>query len=99
MRYHQSLDLCGRATGAASRKRPFPAASEREVARLRSSDQFKVVVNHEEQYSLVASDRPIPKGWTAVGTTGTETQCLKYIEEVWTDSRPPDWRTRVLRRI
>lgn len=66
---------------------------------MRTSDQFKVVVNHEEQYSLLTADQAVPEGWRMVGRTGTKTQCLDYIEEVWTDSRPADWQTRVLRRI
>lgn len=66
---------------------------------MRTSDEFKVVVNHEEQYSMLAADREVPTGWRMVGTTGTKTRCLDYIEEVRTDSRPADRQTRALRRI
>ncbi|MDH3404607.1 MAG: MbtH family protein [Acidobacteriota bacterium] len=50
--------------------------------------RFKVVINHEEQYSIWPLDRENPRGWKDVGKSGTEQQCLDYIEEVWTDMRP-----------
>lgn len=49
---------------------------------------FRVVVNHEEQYSIWPSDKEMPLGWTQSGPTGTKAQCLAYLEEVWTDMRP-----------
>ncbi len=53
---------------------------------------YAVVINHEEQYSIWPEDREIPKGWKAVGKTGTKQECLDYIEEVWTDMRPASLR-------
>ena len=49
---------------------------------------YKVVVNHEEQYSIWAADRENPLGWRDVGKSGPKAECLAYIEEVWTDMRP-----------
>ncbi len=49
---------------------------------------YKVVVNHEEQYSIWLADKPIPLGWTQVGKPGSKAECLVYVEEVWTDMRP-----------
>jgi MbtH protein len=49
---------------------------------------YKVVVNHEEQYSIWAADREIPLGWNDVGKSGLKPECLAYIKEVWTDMRP-----------
>ena len=49
---------------------------------------YKVVVNHEEQYSIWPADRELPPGWNDAGKTGTKAECLAYIEEVWTDMRP-----------
>lgn len=49
---------------------------------------YKVVVNHEEQYSIWPADREIPFGWREVGKTGLKADCLAYIKEVWTDMRP-----------
>jgi MbtH protein len=49
---------------------------------------YKVVVNHEEQYSIWPADRENALGWNDTGQNGTKAQCLAYIEEVWTDMRP-----------
>jgi MbtH protein len=49
---------------------------------------YKVVVNHEEQYSLWPADRELPLGWKEVGQQGLKATCLAYIKEVWTDMRP-----------
>ena len=49
---------------------------------------YKVVVNHEEQYSLWPADRENPAGWRDAGMQGTKTECLAYVKEVWTDMRP-----------
>jgi MbtH protein len=56
---------------------------------------YSVVVNHEEQYSIWPADREVPLGWRAVGKTGTKTECLAYIEEVWTDMRPLSLRRKL----
>lgn len=53
-----------------------------------NSDRFTVVRNHEEQYSIWPDGRELPSGWRAAGKTGTEQECLDYIDEVWTDMRP-----------
>jgi MbtH protein len=50
--------------------------------------QYKVVINHEEQYSIWPLDKPNPLGWSDVGKSGTKDQCLDHIEQVWTDMRP-----------
>jgi MbtH protein len=51
-------------------------------------DQYVVVINHEEQYSIWPSYKELPLGWSAVGKAGTKEECLEYIREVWTDMRP-----------
>jgi len=50
--------------------------------------QYKVVVNHEEQYSIWPAERDNPPGWRDAGKTGDKDMCLRYIDEVWTDMRP-----------
>ena len=60
--------------------------------------EFKVVINHEEQYSIIPVNQKPSAGWREVGRKGTKTVCLKYIEEVWTDMRPSD-RDRILSRF
>jgi MbtH protein len=49
---------------------------------------YKVVINHEEQYSIWPADRENPLGWREVGRQGLKEECLTYIKEVWTDMRP-----------
>ena len=49
---------------------------------------YKVVVNHEEQYSIWPVWRELPAGWRDAGKSGTKDECLAYIKEVWTDMRP-----------
>lgn len=49
---------------------------------------YRVVVNHEEQYSIWPAAREIPAGWRAAGYEGSQAQCLEYIRETWTDMRP-----------
>ncbi|GCE50799.1 MbtH protein [Thermosporothrix hazakensis] len=57
--------------------------------------QYKVVVNHEEQYSIWPADRDNPLGWRDAGRTGTKAECLEYIKEVWTDMRPLSLRKKM----
>ncbi len=49
---------------------------------------YKVVLNHEEQYSIWPADRDNPLGWSDAGKSGTKAECLAFIKEVWTDMRP-----------
>lgn len=49
---------------------------------------FRVVVNHEEQYSIWPMDRELPAGWDEEGKSGNKEECLDHIEQVWTDMRP-----------
>lgn len=56
---------------------------------------YKVVVNHEEQYSIWPADRRNPAGWEDVGVSGTKTDCLTYIMEIWTDMRPLSLRQKM----
>jgi MbtH protein len=49
---------------------------------------YKVVVNHEEQYSIWPAERENPNGWRDGGKMGTKAECLAHIKEVWTDMRP-----------
>jgi MbtH protein len=61
----------------------------------RDSTVYRVVVNHEEQYSIWPDGRDIPAGWREAGPSGTKEECLAYIKEVWTDIRPLSLRTRM----
>jgi MbtH protein len=57
--------------------------------------EYLVVVNHEEQYSIWPADREIPLGWKAEGFKGLKRECLAHIEEVWTDMRPLSLRKKM----
>ncbi len=56
---------------------------------------YKVVVNHEEQYSIWPSHRANALGWKDAGKTGTKEECLAYIKAVWTDMRPLSLRKKM----
>jgi MbtH protein len=56
---------------------------------------YKVVLNHEEQYSIWPAERENAPGWRDAGQTGTKAECLAYIEKVWTDMRPLSLRKRM----
>jgi MbtH protein len=56
---------------------------------------YKVVVNHEEQYSIWPTDRENPLGWRDAGRSGSKPECLAYIGEVWTDMRPLSLRRKM----
>ncbi|MCX4775393.1 MbtH family protein [Streptomyces sp. NBC_01264] len=53
-----------------------------------SPQQYLVVANDEEQYSLWEAGRSVPPGWHDQGVAGTKEACLEHIERVWTDMRP-----------
>lgn len=56
---------------------------------------YKVVVNHEEQYSIWLAHQQNPLGWRDVGKSGSKSECLAYIKEVWTDMRPLSLRQQM----
>lgn len=56
---------------------------------------YKVVVNHEEQYSIWPAERENALGWQDVGKIGPKHECLAYIKEVWTDMRPLSLRKKM----
>jgi len=56
---------------------------------------YKVVVNHEEQYSISPEYKTNPPGWRDAGKSGSKADCLAYIKEVWTDMRPLSLRLKM----
>lgn len=56
---------------------------------------YKVVVNSDDMYSIWPADRGMVRGWRETGRKGSKKDCLKYIEEVWTDLRPPELRRKM----
>jgi MbtH protein len=72
---------------------------EKMTAGINKMDEYQemylVLINHEEQYSLWPSYKPIPAGWRAVGSERTKDECLAYIDEFWTDMRPLSLRKKM----
>lgn len=60
-----------------------------------TENQYEVVVNDEEQYSIWPLGKAIPNGWRAVGKSGDKASCLAYITDVWTDMRPLSLRKQM----
>ena len=60
---------------------------------------YKVVVNHEEQYSIWPVQRENPPGWRDAGKSGLKSECLAYIKEVWTDMRPLSLRLKMAQAV
>ncbi|MFG6175957.1 MbtH family protein [Halomonas sp. THAF12] len=58
----------------------------------REDGVFRVLVNHEEQYSIWPEWKAIPGGWTDSGEIGDKRTCLDYVESMWTDMRPRSLR-------
>ena len=56
---------------------------------------YRVVVNHEEQYSISPAYKANPAGWRDAGKTGPKEECLAYIKEIWTDMRPLSLRKKM----
>lgn len=88
----ENSDESGDATDRAEShpRRPHSAEDPDEDTRI-----YKVVINHEEQYSIWFANREPPLGWQAVGKEGRKSECLAYIDEVWTDMRPLSLRKKM----
>jgi len=65
------------------------------MAEAEDTKIYKVVVNHEEQYSIWPVEKPNPLGWENVGKEGPKADCLAYIKKVWTDMRPLSLRNKM----
>ena len=55
--------------------------------------RYQVTVNDEDQYSIWPDRRELPAGWHAVGEPAGKDECLRRIDEIWTDMRPRSVRT------
>jgi MbtH protein len=58
-------------------------------------EDFVVVINAEEQYSIFPAGLDLPPGWAAAGFSGGRQACLDHIAEVWVDMRPKSARDGV----
>jgi MbtH protein len=57
-----------------------------------ATSSWKVLVNGEEQYAIFPDLLPTPGGWSEVGFTGNEAECMAYVDTHWTDMRPRSLR-------
>ena len=64
-------------------------------AHAQDTNKYKVVINHEEQYSIWLVDQKESDEWKDTGETGSLKECMSYIEEVWTDMRPLSLRKKM----
>lgn len=78
---------------------PVPMVPDAPVSRSwadpNDQTRYKVVINHEEQYSIWPASRENPAGWNDAGKSGSKQECLDYIKEAWTDMRPQSLRKRM----
>lgn len=63
-----------------------------EPAWLRGS--LRVVKNAESQYSLWPDGELVPNGWLDGGFVGSKPECLRFIEQMWTDITPLSHRVK-----
>ena len=49
---------------------------------------YLVLVNDEGQHSLWPSFIAVPDGWRSVHGESSREDCLRYVDEHWTDMRP-----------
>jgi MbtH protein len=53
---------------------------------------YKVLINDEEQYAIFPAVLETPGGWREDGFTGSEDECVSYVDATWTDMRPRSLR-------
>jgi MbtH protein len=53
---------------------------------------YWVVINEEEQYSIWPTGKEVPAGWSTVGQSAAKDACLAEIERLWVDMRPRSLR-------
>ena len=63
------------------------------------NEQFVVVKNQEDQFSIWPLHKAIPAGWQAAGKQGNKEECLAFINAEWTDMRPRSLREQMEQQI
>lgn len=58
-------------------------------------DEYVVVMNEEEQFSIWMADKEVPAGWIVQPMSGGKEECLEYINIHWTDMRPARLRRKM----
>jgi MbtH protein len=57
---------------------------------------YKVVISHDEQYSIWPAHKAPALGWSETQTQGTKVECLAFIKSTWIDMRPKSLRDKML---
>ncbi len=57
---------------------------------------YKVVVSHDEQYSIWPAHKAPALGWSDAQKQGSKVECLAFIKSTWTDMRPKSLRDKML---
>lgn len=57
-----------------------------------TDEQYVVVRNFEEQYSIWRADMTVPDGWSVISDPASKSECLEQIGRMWTDMRPASLR-------
>lgn len=63
-------------------------------AHAQDTDTYRVVINHEEQYSIWLIGQEVTGKWRETGEVCSLKDCMSYIEGVWTDMRPLSLRQK-----
>ncbi|MFJ3669673.1 MbtH family protein [Streptomyces sp. NPDC090106] len=69
--------------------------ADADEVRAHTDEEYLVVRNDEEQYSIWRADREPPAGWHPEGLRGSWQACLDHIGVIWTDMRPLSLRRRL----
>ncbi len=55
---------------------------------MQADIDYKILINHEEQYCIWPETKAAPLGWKEVGPKGSKQDVLEWIKVNWTDMRP-----------
>ncbi|MEH0971261.1 MbtH family protein [Micromonospora sp. CPCC 205546] len=58
------------------------------MSQPQDEEQYLVVTNDEDQYSIWPAYRDLPAGWHARTPASDRQACLDYIGQHWVDMRP-----------
>lgn len=60
----------------------------REGQTVSTPPSFSVVVNDLNEHALWPDHLPVPDGWKHEGFAGSEADCMRHVDQVWTDMTP-----------
>jgi MbtH protein len=59
------------------------------------NDDFRVLINDEEQHAIVPAEFAAPAGWHEAGFRGRADECEDWVDRHWPDIRPLSVRSAV----